>query len=51
LGIGEEESVLEVVQATEAASNRSIPYAISDRRPGDNDNSVAHSSKAAERLG
>ena len=51
LGSGHGQSVLEVVQAMEAATGRSIPYAISDRRPGDAAISVADPSKAAQRLG
>ena len=51
LGSGQGQSVLEVVQAMEAASGRSIPYAITDRRPGDAAISVADPSKAAQRLG
>lgn len=51
LGSGQGQSVLEVVQAMEAASGRSIPYGITDRRPGDAAISVADSTKAAERLG
>ena len=51
LSSGQGQSVLEVVQAMEAASGRSIPYAISDRRPGDAAISVADPSQAAERLG
>ena len=35
----------------EAASGRSIPYAITDRRPGDAAISVVDASQAAERLG
>ena len=35
----------------EAASGRSIPYAITDRRPGDSAISVADPSQAAQRLG
>ena len=35
----------------EAASGRSIPYAISDRRPGDAAISMADPSQATERLG
>ena len=50
LGSGQGQSVLEVVQAMEAASGRSIPCAITDRRPGDAAISVADPSKAAERL-
>jgi len=37
--------VLEVVQAMEAASGRSIPYAITERRPGDATISVADPTK------
>ena len=51
LGSGKGQSVLEVVQAMEAASGRSIPYTITDRRPGDAAISVADPTKAAERLG
>ena len=51
LGSGQGQSVLEVVQAMEAASCRSIPYAITNRRPGDTAISVADPTKAAERLG
>ena len=50
LGSGQGQSVLEVVQAMEAASGRSIPYTITDRRPGDAAISVADPSQAAERL-
>ncbi len=51
LGSGQGQSVLEMVQAMEAASGCSIPYAITDRRPGDAAISVADPSKAAQRLG
>jgi UDP-glucose 4-epimerase len=51
LGSGQGQSVLEVVQAMEVASGRSIPYAITDRRLGDAAISVADPSKAAEHLG
>ena len=51
LGSGQGQSVLEVVQAMEAASNRAIPYAITDRRPGDAAISVADPTKADRRLG
>ena len=51
LGSGQGQSVLEVVQAMEAASGRSIPYTVTERRPGDAAISVADPSKAAERLG
>ena len=45
LGSGKGQSVLEVVQAMEAASGRSIPYAITERRPGDAAISVADPTK------
>ena len=51
LGSGEGQSVLEVVEAMETASSRSIPYTITERRPGDAAISVANPSKAAEQLG
>ena len=51
LGGGQGHSVLEVVKAFEEASGRPVPYAITDRRPGDAANSVADPSLAAERLG
>ncbi|AII46095.1 hypothetical protein KR49_06470 [Synechococcus sp. KORDI-49] len=51
LGSGQGQSVLEVVQAMEAASGLSIPYAITKRRSGDAAISVADPSKAAQRLG
>ena len=51
LGSGQGESVLEVVQAMEAASSRSIPYVITDRRPGDAAISVADPIQALQKLG
>ena len=51
LGSGQGQSVLDVVRAMEAASKRSIPYAIKERRPGDAAISVADPSKALARLG
>lgn len=51
LGSGQGHSVLEVVQALEAASGCSIPYAFTDRRPGDAAISFADPSQALERLG
>ena len=51
LGSGQGQSVKEVMQAMEAASSSSIPYAITDRRPGDAAISVADPTKAAQRLG
>ena len=51
LGSGQGHSVLDVVKAMEAASNRSIPYAITERRPGDAAISVADPGQALARLG
>ena len=51
LGSGQGHSVLDVVKAMEAASNRSIPYEITERRPGDAAISVADPSQALARLG
>ena len=51
LGSGEGKSVLDVVKAMEAASNRPIPYRITERRKGDAAISVADPSQALERLG
>ena len=51
LGSGQGHSVLEVVRAFEEASGRPVPYAITDRRPGDAASSVADASLAAQRLG
>ena len=51
LGSGQGQTVLEVVKAMEAACNRSIPYAITDRRAGDAAISVADPSRALARLG
>ena len=51
LGSGRGHSVLDVIKAMEAASNRSIPYAIAERRPGDAAISVADPSQALLRLG
>ena len=50
LGSGQGHSVLEVIQAFEAASNRSIPYALVDRRPGDAAATVADPSRATHLL-
>ena len=50
LGSGQGLSVLEVVQAMEVASGRSIPYKITVRRAGDAAISVADPTKAAQRL-
>ena len=51
LGSGQGHSVLEVVKAFEEASGRPVPYAITNRRPGDAASSVADASLAAQRLG
>ncbi len=51
LGTGRGYSVLEVVKAFEAASERSIPYRIVARRPGDVAACWADPAKAAEVLG
>ncbi|CRY91243.1 UDP-glucose 4-epimerase [Synechococcus sp. WH 8103] len=51
LGSGEGQSVLDVVKAMEAESNRCIPYIITGRRPGDVAMSVADPRQALERLG
>ena len=50
LGSGKGTSVLEVVQAFEAASCRPVPYTITDRRPGDAAITVADPTLAAARL-
>ena len=51
LGSGNGQSVLDMVQAMEAASGHSIDYAITGRRPGDAVIRVADPSLAAQRLG
>ena len=51
LGSGQGQSVLTVVKAIEAASNRSTSHTITERRPGDAAISVADPSQALERLG
>ena len=51
LGSGTGHSVLEVVQAFAAASGRTVPYAVVDRRPGDAAITVADPSRAAQVLG
>ncbi len=50
LGSGQGHSVLELVAALEAASGRSVPYAIVDRRPGDAATTVADPALAATLL-
>ena len=51
LGSGRGHSVLEVIQAFEAASGRPVPYAVVARRPGDAAATVADPSLAAGMLG
>ena len=51
LGTGRGHSVLEVVHAFESASNRTIPYRVTARRPGDVAVSCADVSRAREQLG
>ena len=51
LGSGRGHSVLDVVRAFEAASGRTVPYRLVDRRPGDAAETVADPSLAAARLG
>ncbi len=51
LGTGKGSSVLEVVHAYEKACGKSIPYQITERRPGDIATSYADPSRAKELLG
>jgi len=51
LGSGEGHSVLELVQAFEAASGRPVPYRVVARRPGDAACTVADPQLALQRLG
>lgn len=51
LGNGKGLTVMEVVHEMEAASGRGIPYAITERPPGDAAISVADPSQALQRLG
>ncbi len=51
LGTGQGYSVLEMVHAFEAASGRSVPYAIAPRRAGDIASCTASVDKAAQLLG
>jgi UDP-glucose 4-epimerase len=51
LGSGHGQSVLELVQAFEAASGRAVPYRVVARRPGDAACTVANPELAAQRLG
>jgi UDP-glucose 4-epimerase len=51
LGTGRGYSVLQMVRAFEAASGRSVPYRIAQRRPGDIATCFADPAKAAAELG
>lgn len=51
LGTGQGSSVLEIIKAFEASCGRSVPYEITDRRPGDVGTSYADPSKARELIG
>ena len=51
LGSGRGHSVLEVVRAFEEASSKTVPFRISERRPGDAASTVADPGQAAEILG
>lgn len=51
LGTGSGYSVLEIVQAFEAASAKAVPYTIQPRRPGDIAECFANADKAAQELG
>ncbi len=51
LGSGQGHSVLEVIKTFEAISGKPVPYAISNRRPGDAACTVADPSLATTRLG
>lgn len=51
IGTGEGATVLEVIRAFEAASNRTIPYEIGPRRPGDIAAFYANPAKALKLLG
>ena len=51
VGTGQGYSVLEMIRAFEAASDRAIPFVITDRRPGDIATSLANPTRAANRMG
>lgn len=51
LGTGSGYSVLQIVQAFEAASGRKVPYRIAPRRPGDIASCYANADKARKELG
>ena len=50
VGTGRGYSVLEMIRAFEAASGMTIPYSVTDRRPGDIATSVADPSLAETRM-
>jgi UDP-glucose 4-epimerase len=51
LGTGQGYSVLQMVQAFEAASGQAVPYRLAARRPGDIATCYAHPAKAERELG
>jgi UDP-glucose 4-epimerase len=51
LGTGQGYSVLDVIEAFEAASGQDVPYKITDRRPGDAATCYADASKAEQEMG
>jgi UDP-glucose 4-epimerase len=51
LGTGRGYSVLEVIQAFEKASDRPVPFRVTERRPGDIASCYADSAQASELLG
>jgi UDP-glucose 4-epimerase len=51
LGTGQGYSVLDVIEAFEAASGKDVPYKITDRRPGDAATCYADPSKAEQEMG
>lgn len=50
LGTGKGSSVMEIIKAVENASQRQIPYVVTDRRPGDLEVSTANPTKANQEL-
>lgn len=50
VGTGQGYSVLEMIQAFEATTGRTIPYVITDRRPGDIATSLANPEKAKTQM-
>lgn len=51
VGTGRGYSVLEMIRAFEAASGRDVPYAVTERRPGDIATSLANPERARTRMG